>query len=271
MNRERKSIFITGAACGMGRATARLFAENRWFVGICDVDEEGLEAVASELGDQNCYSTVLDVTDQPAYKKALDEFDSKAGGRLDVLHNNAGIIQNVLFKIMDLADFERIIQVNLMGVVKGIQAAYPMLKKTPNSLCYITTSSSAIYGAPGLAAYTASKYALRGLTEALSIEFAIDDIRVANTLPGHVKTGMTTEEFEKSLPEKGPWRMVPASMVAEAVWNSYHDETGKLHWFVPDDLEGYYKYIVNDLEAERNGRRDRFVEVLKRFREAQKE
>ena len=171
---------------------------------------------------------------------------------------------------MDLADFERIIQVNFIGVVNGIHLAYPLLKKTPNSLCFITSSSAAIYGAAAQAAYSSSKYALRGLTEALSIEFAIDDIRVPDTLPGHVQTGMMVPEYAKRLPKEGPWRLVPAETVADVVWASYHDETGKLHWFVPEDLEDYYKAIVKDVEAERDARRHQYIEAVKRYIESRK-
>jgi NAD(P)-dependent dehydrogenase (short-subunit alcohol dehydrogenase family) len=270
MNNKRKSIFITGGASGMGEATARKFAKNGWFVGIYDVNEEGLKTVASELGPENCLAAKLDVTDRPAYQTALQEFGEKAGGRLDVMFNNAGIIRVTLFSMMDLTDFERVIQVNLMGAVNGIHLAYPLLKKTPNSLCFITASSAAIFGSPSQAAYSASKYALRGLTEALSIEFALDDIRVADTLPGHVQTGMMIPEYAKTLPKEGPWRLVPAEMVADVVWASYHDESGKLHWFVPEDLEDYYKAIANDVEAERDARRHYFIETVKRYKESRK-
>ena len=267
MNSERKSIFITGGASGMGRATARRFAGNGWFVGIYDINEGGLESLASEIGAENCHFARLDVTDRSAYQSVLKDFDEKACGRLDVMFNNAGIIQGGLFGHMALEDFEKIVQVNFMGVVNGIHMAYPMLKKTPNSLCFITSSSSAIYGAPFLAAYTASKYALRGLTEALSIEFSIIDSRVADTLPGHVETGMMDPEFGKHLPKEGPWRIVPSEAVADVVWASYHDKSGKLHWFVPDELEYYYKAIADDIEAERNARRERFVEEVRRITE----
>lgn len=252
----------------MGEATARLFARNGWFVGIYDVNEEGLKALASEIGPENCLAAKLDVTDRPAYHSAVREFDKRVGGRLDVMFNNAGIIQLAGFSTMELEDFERIIHVNLMGVVNGIHIAYPLLKKTPNSLCFITCSSSAIYGSASLAAYSSSKYALRGLTEALSVECAIDDIRVADVLPGHVQTGMMVPEYAKDLPEEGPWRLVPAETVADVVWASYHDENGKLHWFVPEDLEEYYKAIAKNVEAERNVRRNRYIEAVKRYREA---
>ncbi len=263
MSEERKSIFITGAAAGMGRATARLFAEKGWFVGMYDVNEEGLSTLASEIGTENCHMARLDVADQANYQSVLKAFDAAAGGRLDVLHNNAGIIHGGLFGQMDFAENEKIIQVNLMGVMYGIHAAYPMLQKTPNSLSFITSSSSAIFGAPGLVAYSASKYALRGMTEALSVELSLIDSRAADTLPGHIKTDMMDKDFEKNLPKEGPWRLVPAEAVAEAVWAAYHDKTGKLHWYVPEDLAAYEQYITKDLETERDGRKRGFIAQVK--------
>ncbi|MEE8397978.1 MAG: SDR family oxidoreductase [Desulfobacterales bacterium] len=259
MNDERKSIFVTGAASGMGRATARLFAENGWFVGAVDVNEQGLDALASEIGAGNCHVTTLDITDRAAYQSVLNDFDSKAGGRLDVLYNNAGIIKGGLFGDMDYADISRIIQVNLMGTINGIHAAIPMLKKTPNSLCFTTSSSSAIFGAPNLAAYSTSKHAVKGLTEALSVEFALYDSRAADTLPGHIETGMMAKEFGDNLPKEGPWRLIPAEAVAEVVWASYHDKTGKLHWYVPDDLAPYNQRVASNVEAERNARVQQLV------------
>jgi NAD(P)-dependent dehydrogenase (short-subunit alcohol dehydrogenase family) len=254
MSHIRRSIFITGAASGMGRATARLFARRGWFVGIYDVNEQGLETLAAEIGTENGHATRLDVTDRAAYQSVLKDFDAKAGGRLDLLFNNAGILMSGLFGDMDFADIVKIIGVNLMGVVNGIHAAYPLLRKTPNSLCFTTSSSSAIYGAAGLAAYSLTKHAVKGLTEALSIEFALFDSRAADALPGQVDTGMMDQEYARGLPKDGPWRLVPAEMVADVVWASYHDAGGKLHWYVPEELAAYSKQVASDIETERNRR-----------------
>jgi len=254
MNSERKSIFITGAASGMGRATARLFAENGWFVGMVDVNGEGLDALVSEIGPENCYARKLDVTDRAAFLAAMSAFGDRAGGRLDVLFSNAGIIKNGPFGEMDFADIERILQVNLMGVVISVHAAYSLLKKTPNSLCFITSSSSAIYGAPGLAAYSTSKHAVKGLAEALSVEFALIDSRAADTQPGLIETGMMAKGAKDYLPKEGPWRVLPAKAIADVVWACYHDTTGKLHWYVPEDLASIQQAVALDVEAERDRR-----------------
>ena len=97
MNTEQKTIFITGAASGMGLATARLFAKNGWFIGICDVNKQGLESLESEIGAENCHTSVLDVSDRAAYQKVLNAFGEwwilktgkeKYGGLMEAGGNN---------------------------------------------------------------------------------------------------------------------------------------------------------------------------------------
>ena len=87
----RKSIFITGAASGMGRETARLFAAQGWFVGGFDVNEAGLSDLQAELGAENCLVRRLDVTDRDDYRAAIAAFGEATGGKMDLLYNNAGI------------------------------------------------------------------------------------------------------------------------------------------------------------------------------------
>ncbi|MBT4641089.1 MAG: SDR family oxidoreductase [Deltaproteobacteria bacterium] len=253
MNKEQKSIFITGAASGIGRATARLFAKHGWYIGLNDLNEQGLEALAAEIGLENCQVTKLDVGNRSDYQAALKAFGDKTGGKMDLLFNNAGIGKGTLFGDTDFADLEAMVKTNLMGVIIGIHAAYPMLKNTPNSLCFTTSSSSAIIGVPGLATYSATKHAIKGLTEALSVEFSLFDIRAADTLPGQIDTAMMLSEMKEMAPEKGMWRLVPAEAVADVVWKSYHDKSGKLHWYVPEELEKLEKIVSADIESARDG------------------
>ncbi|MGD0866270.1 MAG: SDR family oxidoreductase [Rhizomicrobium sp.] len=246
--RGRKSIFITGASSGMGRETAKLFAHNGWFVGAFDVNMEGLQTLEQEIGADNCLIRHLDVTDKTDFEATVAAFGAETGGKLDLLFSNAGIGESGWFEDVPFESAMRVIQVNFIGVVTSIYAALPLLKATPNSLCFITSSSSATYGMPRIAIYSATKHAVKGLTEALSIEFARFGVRVADILPGLIDTNIlratpnrsndrdkpTEDEFYDSVPKKGMFRLMPAASIAETVWRAYSSD--KLHWYVPEDI-----------------------------------
>lgn len=247
----RQSIFITGAASGMGRETARLFREKGWFIGAFDVNQAGLDALQQELGVDNCVTQTLDVSDKAQFDAAVATFGAATGGRMDVLFNNAGIIMRGFFDEMSFEDQLKIINVNVIGVLNGTHAALPLLKATPNALCFNTSSSSATMGMPLIAVYSASKHAVKGLTEAWSNEFKRFDIRCADALPGLIRTGMTSDEFLQTAPTKGPFRLIEAIEVAKVVWASYHDAS-KLHWYIPEELAELDKAASNDPELLRD-------------------
>jgi NAD(P)-dependent dehydrogenase (short-subunit alcohol dehydrogenase family) len=250
---ETRTILITGAASGIGRETALLFAERGWRVGGFDVDTAALEKLEQELAPHGGMTGRLDVTDKAAFDAAVAAFGEAMAGRLDLLHNNAGIGHSGWFEDVPFEDTLRLIQINFIGVVTGIYAAFPLLRQTPNSLCFSTSSSSAVYGAPRLAAYAATKFAVKGLTEALSVEFERHGVRAADVLPGVIDTplldatpnhsGPADEGIlaRSTFPSEGPFRLISAREVAECVWAAYHDESGRLHWYVPDE--------IGDLEA----------------------
>ena len=245
---QRQAIFITGAASGMGRETAMLFAGKGWFVGATDVNEGGLKTLEQVLGSENCWIRKLDVTAKPDFEAALAAFTEKSGGRLDLMFNNAGIGESGWFEDVPYEAAMRVVQINFVGALNGAYAALPWLKKTPNSLLFTTSSSSATYGMPRIAVYAATKHAVKGLTEALSIEWARHGVRVADVLPGLIDTAIlrstpnrtgdapkpTEEQFYANVPKKGMFRLMPASSVAECVWKAYHGN--KLHYYVPEEI-----------------------------------
>ena len=242
-----RTILITGAASGIGRETALLFAERGWRVGGYDVDDAALERLAKDLAPSGGITGRLDVTDKSAFDGVVAEFGATMG-RLDLLHNNAGIAHSGWFEDVPHADALRLIQVNLVGVVNGIYAALPLLRETPNSLCFSTSSSSAVYGAPRLALYAATKFAVKGLTEALSVEFERHGVRAADVLPGLIDTPLLDATPNHSgnaqdgmlaqmkATTEGPFRLISPKEIAECVWAAYHDETGRLHWYVPEEI-----------------------------------
>jgi len=231
----RKSIFITGAASGIGRATALLFARSGWFVGGYDRNTGGLKSLSDEIGEANIVTGPLDVTDKKAFEKALADFAVQTEGRLDILFNNAGIGRGGPFDQQPFEEILEVVQVNLVGVLNGIHSALPLLKATPGSLCFTTSSSSATYGMPNIAVYSATKHAVKGLTEALSIEFRAFGVRAADTLPGLIDTAILPPDAAKNAPSEGMFRLTPPSAVAQAVWDAYGSD--KLHWYVPPEIE----------------------------------
>ena len=260
---DRQTIFITGAASGMGRATAKLFSEKGWFVGAYDVNRDGLESLEKELGAENCLARELDVTDKAAYDRAVEEFGRVTDGRLDILFNNAGIGSGGWFEDVPHEQSLRVIGVNFIGVVNGIYAALPLLRATDNSLCFTTSSSSATYGMPRLAIYSATKHAVKGLTEALSLEFERHGVRVADVLPGLIDTPILTSSQDYSglrpagvrpqdvAPKEGAFRLMPPESVAECVWQAYRSDT--LHWYVPEEIGDLDRAKAAGAEAVRDG------------------
>lgn len=230
----RKSIFITGAASGIGLATARKFAGEGWFVGAFDVNAGGLAALEVELGADHCFTRTLDVTDRADYAAALKAFGEKTGGTMDILFNNAGIGRGGPFADQPWEDVMAVVNVNFIGVLNGIHLALPLLKATKNALCFTTSSSSATYGMANIAVYSATKHAVKGLTEALAIEFKAYGIRAADTLPGLIDTAILPPEAKTRAPADGMFRLIQPTEVAEAVWAAY--TTDKIHWYVPPEI-----------------------------------
>ncbi len=128
-----KTVFITGAAAGIGRATALNFARNGFTVGGYDIDEEGLKTLADEIVGLGGTAVTghLDVTDPDEMAQRVGEFAKAAGDRLDVMINNAGILLAGRFEDIDSAAHLKVIDVNTKGVVNGLHAAFPYLRVDP--------------------------------------------------------------------------------------------------------------------------------------------
>jgi NADP-dependent 3-hydroxy acid dehydrogenase YdfG len=243
---KQKAIFITGAASGIGRATAVLFHQKGWVIGAYDLDETRLDELKSEL-QSNIITGVLDVTDKVAFDAAMADFGEQTDGRLDIIFNNAGIAIGGLLESVPFDKVINTVNINLIGVLNGIHAAIPLLKATDNSLCFSTSSSAATYGTPGMATYAATKYAIKGLTEALSVEFARFGSRAADVSPGIIDTPLwegksyvrgeerkATNLAKLNVGRTDAGRTIGAEVVAECVWNAYHSDT--LHWYIPAEL-----------------------------------
>ena len=235
----------------MGREGAKLFHAKGCRVGAVDRNDDGLAELSRQLGTERLWTRVVDVTDKAALDGALADFCAgNAGGGLDMMWNNAGIGQSGWFEDVPYEDAMRVVDVNYKAVLTGAYGALPYLKKTPGSLMFSTSSSAGTYGMPRIAVYSSTKHAVKGLTEALSVEWHRHGVRVADVLPGMIDTAiltstpnhsadapstMSAEEIRAAAPKKGMLRMMPASSVAEVAWRAYQHPT-RLHWYVPNSI-----------------------------------
>lgn len=229
-----KTIFVTGAASGIGKATALLFGRRGWFVGCYDVDVEGTRRVAEEIGTRASHGRV-DVTNAESWQTALSDFEtSGAGGRMDVLFNCAGILRMGKFDEISLEQCRLQLEVNVMGVVTGVQTCLPILERSKG--CIVNMSSaSAIYGQPELAVYSATKFAVRALTEALDIELRSRGVRVADVMPSYVDTPMVSSQKHRATTLDKMGVKLTAADVAEVVWKAAHGRG--LHYVPQRDVQ----------------------------------
>jgi NAD(P)-dependent dehydrogenase (short-subunit alcohol dehydrogenase family) len=242
---SQPAIFITGAAAGIGRATAELFASRGWFVGLYDVNEAGVRELAQRLGPRASWGR-LDVTDAAAFAAALAGFWQAAGQRLDLLFNNAGIVAVGAFEEIPVARHHALVDVNLKGVLNGFHAAADYLKRTPGARVISMSSASAMYGTPDFASYGATKFAVKGFTEAMNIEWARHRIKVMDILPLFVDTAMVRnfEMHPKSMDTLGMGLV--ADDVARTVWRAAHWRLWpRAHWY--PSAQGWFLALANKL------------------------
>lgn len=233
-----KAILITGAASGIGRASARLFAQRGWFVGLFDANESGVRQVAAELGTERFCARRLDVTDYTDYEAAVAMFAERSSGRMDVLFNCAGILRQSPFEALSREDEAAILHVNVLGVTNGIHAALPLLKTTAGAHIVTMSSSAAIYGVPEEAMYSASKFAVRALTEALSIELEPYGITVSDIMPPIVHTPMVQNQaYAAAVYKNMKGRALTPEQVAAVVWKAAHAR--RLHWVLTRDVKAF--------------------------------
>jgi len=226
-----QAIFVTGGASGIGRAVALHFAARGWRVGLADVNAGGLEEVCSLLPEGMASTYKMDVRDRGAWVAALTEFTAASGGRLDVLFNNAGVAVGGPFGATSAEELQRCVDINFMGVVHGAHVGYPFLAATPGSCLLNTSSAAGIYGASGLAIYAATKFAVRGLTEALDGEWAPEGIKVRSLMPSFIDTPLleaSTTGSNLSVREavtSAGMEITPVEEVAKAAWDAVHGDT----------------------------------------------
>jgi NAD(P)-dependent dehydrogenase (short-subunit alcohol dehydrogenase family) len=187
-----KVVFITGAASGIGAATAELAATRGYRVVIADINEAGARAVAAKLGD-GALAVKLDITSPSQWERALDK-TYKAFGRLDVLVNNAAIVHTGHVLDVPFEQHKRTLDINCLGPVLGMMTVMPRFKKAKQGHIVTICSMTAFLPFPDIASYAASKHALRAMHFGLAMEERKGPIDFTIVHPSSTETPMLEEE-----------------------------------------------------------------------------
>lgn len=230
---DNKVALISGASRGQGEAEARLFAREGASVVLADIlDDEGARVAASieDTGGRATY-VHLDVTSEAEWARAVQTAQATYGS-LSTLINNAGILYSASLEEMPLDEYMRVIQVNQVGVLLGIQAAIPALKAAGGGSIVNTSSTAGLEGYPGMAAYVSSKWAVRGLTKVAALELGPYGIRVNSVHPGPIDTPMINPTGA-DMAATGLTESVPLRRVGDA------EEVDALMLFLASDASSY--------------------------------
>lgn len=192
---ENKVAAITGAGSGIGRALAFGLARQGCQLALCDVDEQALAETAIQARSLgvNVSESVVNVADRSAVHAWADQVMSDFG-RVNAIFNNAGVAQGGTVEGNDYADYEWIMNINFWGVVNGTKAFLPHIKASGSGHIVNISSVFGLFAQPGMSAYNASKFAVRGFTESLRQELDMANCGVSASCvhPGGIKTNIAT-------------------------------------------------------------------------------
>jgi NAD(P)-dependent dehydrogenase (short-subunit alcohol dehydrogenase family) len=239
-----RTAVISGAASerGIGRATARLFAEHGARVAILDIDEAGAAAAAASLGEGHL-GLGCDVSDPESCKRAA-EAAIAAFGQIDILINNAGITEPLRLMEIGPEQWGRVLDVNLSGVLYLSQAFIPHMRARKQGAIACMSSVSAqrgggIFGGPH---YSAAKAGVLGLAKAMARELGPDGIRVNCVTPGLIQTDITGGRLTAEMKEEIR-KTIPLNRLGEAI------DVARIYLFLASDLSSYVTGAVIDVNG----------------------
>ena len=208
-----KIAIITGAAHGMGAATARVFAREGATVIVADVHESDGQAVAKELGGTASFHR-LNVSIESEWQELVAAVIARHG-RIDSLVNNAGIVHFSLIDQLTERDFDRVLGVNLKGPLFGIKHVGRVMKAARKGAIVNISSIDGTRGANSLSAYSASKWAVRGITRTAALEYGPHGVRINSVHPGGIDTAMGNPLRLSGNERNADYHLVPLQRIGE--------------------------------------------------------
>ncbi|MEA2922717.1 MAG: 3alpha(or 20beta)-hydroxysteroid dehydrogenase [Bradyrhizobium sp.] len=231
---DGKVALISGGARGQGEAEVRRFVSEGAKVVFGDILDDLGKAVAEDLGDSVHYLH-LDVRREEDWNEAVTEAESRFG-RLNVLVNNAGVLDmGTLTHDTTLEAYMRVVEINQIGPFLGMRAAIPALLRAGGGSIVNTSSTNGLAGYGGTIAYTASKFAVRGMTKNVALEYGAAGIRVNSVHPGGVDTAMTRPDDLGGFTDEdqaAAWAMTPIPRIGQ-----------------PDDIANVVLFLASDESA----------------------
>ncbi len=227
---DGKVAVITGGARGMGAAHVRLFVKEGAKVVFTDILEKEGQTLAGEVGAQAKFIK-HDVADEAQWAKVIEETE-KSFGPVNILVNNAGITALKMTENMSLEEYRCVVDINQTSVFLGMKAVLTSMRKADGGSIVNVSSLNGLVGGMGIVAYTASKFAVRGMSKAAALEFAPYGIRVNSVHPGAVLTPMIVQDDNEDAVKEFA-KCIPLQRIAEP------EEVSNLVLFLASDESSY--------------------------------
>jgi NAD(P)-dependent dehydrogenase (short-subunit alcohol dehydrogenase family) len=239
MRAKDKVVILTGAASGIGRATAILFGEEGATQVLSDIDERGLKETLGMMkkGRDRAEIMKVDVTDSAQVKKMID-YSFKKYGRIDVLIANAGVVRVGPVEDFPDADYDLLINVNLKGTYYSCKHAIPYFKKQRSGSVITLASVAAHIGQVNHANYCSTKAGILGFTRGLALDLAPYGVRVNSVSPGATDTPMLVSDVTKQARERG--------VAYEVVRKEFEEEGVLKRWATPEEVAYGILFLASD-------------------------